>query len=399
MKLDFANNIRRLRLAKDLTQDSLAEELGVSEQTVSRWEGNTKPSYPDIELLPVIAEFFSVTVDELLGCSKAQSEERLERMWEEVDACEKDGNKRIEILQKMHEEYPNDFDIMHSICETGAFHVADRYTPENVALVRECATRILEECTNKHYRERAVVAIVIIENEDMLDSVLDRYTSDTDISRYQLLEWRYARRRPEEEEKYKDIRQRNFLSCITGCFSIKSGNTDDMEDSKYRMWHSKMMLGIINALTGNPVSDSISGDGEVDLWSGYRINSGMSLTKALLRLDRANEAMDILEETVSLAEKVYSIPAGTALTFRCPGLDRLKSTVERFPSKSYNNAPVITAYVNAKEYIAGLNFQARKLYSVLTGDSAFDSVRDTDRFAALYGRVREVAEPHTKNSD
>ena len=39
MKLIIGENIRRLRLAKDLTQEALAEELGVSPQTVSRWEG------------------------------------------------------------------------------------------------------------------------------------------------------------------------------------------------------------------------------------------------------------------------------------------------------------------------------------------------------------------------
>lgn len=59
----FASNLRRLRLAKNMTQEQAAECLGVSAQSVSRWEcGNT---YPDVMLLPEIAQLYSVTVDDL----------------------------------------------------------------------------------------------------------------------------------------------------------------------------------------------------------------------------------------------------------------------------------------------------------------------------------------------
>ncbi len=392
MKLEFAKNLRELRLRRDLTQDELAEQLGVSVQTVSRWESSAKTSYPDIELLPTIAGFFGVTVDELLGCSKAQSDERLAKYWEEADAVEDDGNKRVAILRKMHEEYPNDFDVMYSICETGALHGSDRYDPENVALVRECSTRILEECTNKFYRERAAVAIVIIEDEDKLDDVLGKYTSDTDISRYQLLEWRYARK-PGEAEKYKDVRQRNFLSCISGCLSIKSGNTSDLSISEYRAWHSKMQLGIIDALTDIHSNNPISGDGEVDLWSGYRIYCGISLARGLCCMGKTDEALDILDDTAALAEKVCSIPAGTTLTFRCPGLDSLSSTVELSAGKYYvNDAPIIVATVNAREHHPGLSFSTGRAYTILTKSDDFADIRDTDRFKMVIERFRIMAE-------
>lgn len=48
-----------------MTQSQLADVFNVSEQAVSRWEnGNT---YPDTELLPAIADFFGITIDELMG--------------------------------------------------------------------------------------------------------------------------------------------------------------------------------------------------------------------------------------------------------------------------------------------------------------------------------------------
>ena len=59
----FSHNLRRLRLAKGLTQEQLAATLGISMQSVSRWEcGNT---LPDVMLLPEIARLYGVTVDDL----------------------------------------------------------------------------------------------------------------------------------------------------------------------------------------------------------------------------------------------------------------------------------------------------------------------------------------------
>lgn len=59
----FSRNLRRLRLEKGLTQEQLAQVLGVSVQSISRWEcGNT---LPDVMLLPEIARLYHVTVDDL----------------------------------------------------------------------------------------------------------------------------------------------------------------------------------------------------------------------------------------------------------------------------------------------------------------------------------------------
>ena len=65
MNHDLADNLLRLRKARGLTQEQLAGQLGVSPQSVSKWENCQ--SYPDIELLPHRAEVFSVSIDALLG--------------------------------------------------------------------------------------------------------------------------------------------------------------------------------------------------------------------------------------------------------------------------------------------------------------------------------------------
>ena len=59
----FSTNLKRLRTAKNMTQEQAAEALGVSTQTVSRWECNT--TLPDVTILPNIATLYCVTIDDL----------------------------------------------------------------------------------------------------------------------------------------------------------------------------------------------------------------------------------------------------------------------------------------------------------------------------------------------
>jgi len=65
MSLQLGEVVRRLRTERGLTQLQLARELNVSPQAVSRWENGS--TYPDITLLPEIANFFGVSADLLLG--------------------------------------------------------------------------------------------------------------------------------------------------------------------------------------------------------------------------------------------------------------------------------------------------------------------------------------------
>ena len=108
MNIYFGENLKRLRLEKNLTQEKLADFLGVSFQTVSKWErGDT---YPDITMLPSIASFFNISVDELLGVDRAKEEEDIKRLLEEHDNFT--DNKLIkESIYHLKEKYPNDFRV------------------------------------------------------------------------------------------------------------------------------------------------------------------------------------------------------------------------------------------------------------------------------------------------
>lgn len=81
-KLNLSDNIIRLRHEKKLTQEELADFMGVTKASVCKWE--KAQSTPDLLLLPQLAAFFDVTVDELIGYEAQLSSEQIRRHYAEL---------------------------------------------------------------------------------------------------------------------------------------------------------------------------------------------------------------------------------------------------------------------------------------------------------------------------
>lgn len=78
MKNEFNKSLKEIRKQKGITQEQLADAVGVSSQAVSKWELN---GYPDASLLPVIADFLGVTIDELFGNPAEKADIKDEVVW------------------------------------------------------------------------------------------------------------------------------------------------------------------------------------------------------------------------------------------------------------------------------------------------------------------------------
>ena len=84
LTMNFGSNLKKLRKEKNLTQEALAECLNVSAQTVSKWENGA--SMPDISLLPLLADYFQVSVDSLLMHDAAQRLQEVRNLGKEIRA-------------------------------------------------------------------------------------------------------------------------------------------------------------------------------------------------------------------------------------------------------------------------------------------------------------------------
>ena len=85
---EFSENLKRLRKERGITQEQLADAVGVSAQAVSKWE---QGSYPDASLLPAAADCLGVGIDALFGRGKPQKTLE-ELIQQELDAVERDEN-------------------------------------------------------------------------------------------------------------------------------------------------------------------------------------------------------------------------------------------------------------------------------------------------------------------
>ena len=107
MNLLIGENIKRMRRKRNLTQEEMAAHLGISFQSVSKWERGD--GYPDITMLPALANYFGISVDELLGMSeiakKAQYDE-INRMWDENN---KKGlhSENVALMRQSLKTFPN----------------------------------------------------------------------------------------------------------------------------------------------------------------------------------------------------------------------------------------------------------------------------------------------------
>ncbi len=152
MEMTIGTNIKRLRMAKNITQEQLSAAMNVSCAAVSKWErGET---YPDITLLQPLAYYFGVTLDELMG----YDQEKIQAEIEDVIALYREHwteEKGREIIVKAYHDYPNDYWVMHYYMWNLGGDMADNDPVVLLAHKDEFLSiceKILEGCTEENLR-------------------------------------------------------------------------------------------------------------------------------------------------------------------------------------------------------------------------------------------------------
>lgn len=151
MKLQIGENLKKLRDEKGITQEQLSDVLGVSCQSVSRWELNV--CYPDLELLPVIANYFDITLDDLLGMAYLRSEERRREIFTRALELERRENwqEAIAVLREAVRTYPNDDGILTEL----ALVLTKTGSRQNQMEAITLSEKVLERCTGEKLRSTA----------------------------------------------------------------------------------------------------------------------------------------------------------------------------------------------------------------------------------------------------
>ncbi len=107
--IHIGETIKKLRKEKNITQEALANFIGVSYQSVSKWE--RYESYPDITLIPSIAAFFGVTTDMLLGVNTADKENRIKAYEEKYNSlkAQRKFEEASNLMKEAIAEFPGNY--------------------------------------------------------------------------------------------------------------------------------------------------------------------------------------------------------------------------------------------------------------------------------------------------
>jgi transcriptional regulator with XRE-family HTH domain len=117
MKVKLGKKIRELRKNRNISQEVLAQYLGVSFQAVSKWENDT--AMPDVTLIPAIASFFGVSTDELFDYNRLETEKKVEEICVRAYEVRKaDPGKAEKILREGLKQYPGNEIILNNLLYT-----------------------------------------------------------------------------------------------------------------------------------------------------------------------------------------------------------------------------------------------------------------------------------------
>ena len=153
--MSIGSTIKCLRREKNITQEQLAQYLGITSRAVSQWECNR--TAPDISQLPALCHIFNVTSDTLLGIDTERAKEEIQRYLKEASTLGNQGKgcERTALLREANKRFPRDYTIMQRLADSLVceYSLAGNKDYEEVFVL---CHRILAECTDSTTRYEAI---------------------------------------------------------------------------------------------------------------------------------------------------------------------------------------------------------------------------------------------------
>ena len=380
MKLIIGENIRDYRKKNNLTQEQFAERLGVTYQSVSRWENGT--TYPDLELLPAISDLLSITVDELLGMPEAKKEEKAKEAFDELRReCIKrnyDADRIVAIIRDIRRNHMDSDWAWRPWCEGNEHVFRD---PKILPEVRLMAENYLERHPMDNHTLRTMANI---EDEKHLENFLEKNTSEFDCSRRKLLFDRYWFLRNiekfEPERRYQlyfGIEMLLYPTALIGLYP----------DTEKKNAADEFMEKILEL-----IRDKADGN-KPDMWIIDRLELGFKRAARLAAEEKYDEALSVISDCVALLEETMNITDEVVLPTSCRFLDGMKWTAKEDWSDKNNPDADKERYIFISTTLEGASncycvFPSQFEYEL--SKKCFDALRTKPEFISLKERVNTL---------
>lgn len=222
--LEFNEKLQELRKNKGLTQEELAEALYVSRTAISKWESGQ--SHPDILLLPKLATFFNISVDELIGYDPDLSSAQIQKFYTDLENRVSDAgmDSIVEDIKIKIKQYYSCFDLLYYMALFILNHcdlaTDDVKKEEYLEYTNNILRRVCEHSKNPILKEqslslRAACLISLGKSEEALNTLP---SSDMlSISKDCLIASAYLKTKKENEvdQKLQIMIYKNIIDLIT----------------------------------------------------------------------------------------------------------------------------------------------------------------------------------------
>ena len=181
MEFKFKENFKELRVKKGVTQEQLATHLTVSSQAVSKWERGE--GYPDITLLPRIALYFGVSIDDLFGINELYINEQVVAWQKATEELRRQGEimQVYDLWEAAYHQYPRHLTVVSEYMQSNwdLYMLNHEKNRDKADKTIELGEEILEHSTNTADRNHAIQLLALIHSNLGKDEDAKKYAEMT----------------------------------------------------------------------------------------------------------------------------------------------------------------------------------------------------------------------------
>lgn len=376
MELMIGEKLRKLRRDRDMTQEMLASAFGVSPQAISKWECGD--GYPDITMLPMIANYFKVTIDELMGNDEIGQQEDIRVFWNTYHKI-RDRVERVEYIFGYTRKYPKEYKIAQELTRAITELPKEKWE-EYLPLLRETAEKIVSECTIQWIREYAIRDMCLVCPDEELDRWEQMCAAQYDAYSGEVIEKRLAKHGRKEEA----ILQHAINNFELVCHFLVRYNHDHFDWERIRSWNTKQMKFL----------EFLGGGAEVpEIWRGRYAYCALNVSWSLLSAGDVEEGYTWLDRTFELYERWCAIPDGTPLDTGDPELfGGIKGIHGMYDDHAWDIVLPDGRYQYFQIAHAYMLFEKTNIYHMLIHWHGTENIRETERFQPYIARAKALAE-------
>lgn len=377
MKLNISETVKKYRRQKDMTQEQLASVFGVSAQSVSKWECGD--GYPDITLLPSIANYFGITVDELLGTDKQSAEDEIALFTIRYNKLHGKPEDQLEFALETFRKYPNEFEAARCAAHNIVYDLKGETRKEYLPVLAHLAERVMSDCNDLFERRRmSEYMFLTSENEEERQKWLKHLPWDYGNCAGEMMEERAWL--DGDREVSRCIHKANDLSlmlhylCRNSRYVGKPDMSIELNVNRERM---------LKHLCGGEI---------LPAWQGLYGLILLRIAAASFALKRKEEGYAAIEAALVAYSMWFSIPTDTPLEL---GREFKDLRLVRLIEDGYMNVELRMA--DGTPYLCfglfNFNPQREEVYLMMTAQKGwewFNGVRNEPRFIELTEKAKNM---------